>query len=253
MHRGTIKRIAIAVASLGVIATLCALPAAAAGPGYWGEIAMPVFRSDRVITTATAEFRSDENFPRNTFLGRYSTSARFPVTHGWSFRAGYSSFLRGNDLVRLGWQRSLNGGVSYPLGTRRLIGSTIYEHHWLPADRGERDRLRQRVEFTWQRKRVSPWGYEDLTMENGRGPYRSLSRAGLSFDLAGAWQFRAGYQFESLQRRTGAWAPSHAILLQLRLPTLFDRRKRKAPAAAQPSAPKPEPEPDEPIDELDEQ
>ena len=210
------------------MAALCVLPAAAAEPGLWGEIAVPVFQSDRVLLNATVEFRSDEVFPRNTFLGRYTTSARFPVSHGWSLRVGYYSFLRGNDLVRLGWQRALTGGVSYPLGTPKLIGSTIYEHHWLPADLGERNRLRQRFEFTWPRKPVAPWAYEDLTMENGRGLYRSRSRVGLSFDLPGAWQFRTGYQFQTIKRPSlGAWAPRHAILFQLRLPPLFDRRTKQ--------------------------
>jgi len=230
---------------------LCALPAAAVTPGFWGELVVPVVQSERVLWNATLEFRSDEVFPRNTVLGRYSTSVRLRVAHGWSVRGGYSSFLRGNDLVRLGWQRSISGGVSYPLGTPKLMGSTIYEHHWLPADRGERDRLRQRVEFTWARKPVAPWAYEDLSLENGRGLYRSRTRAGLSFDLPGAWQFKMGYQFQATQRQTTAWVPRHAVLFQLRLPPLFDLRKKKTAPAGKPAPSDDELE--EPLQELDQQ
>jgi len=233
----------VTIARLAVILTLCALPAVADEPGVWGELTVPVFQTNRVTATTTVEFRSDETFPRNTFIGRYAAAARFPVSHGWSVRVGYSSFLRGNDLVRLGWQRALSGGISYPLGTTRLIGSTIYEHHWLPAGRGERDRLRQRFEFTWPRKPVSPWLYEDLALENGRGLFRSWSRAGVSFALPHGWQVRTGYQFQALQRgKSTAWAPRHAVLLQLRLPPLFDLKKKKATKTTKPSQPEPESE-----------
>jgi len=248
MQRSFFGNIGVTVARLAVIGTLYVLPAAAAEPGVWGELTVPVFRSDRLVATTTVEFRSDEVFPRNTFIGRYSASARFPVAHGWSVRAGYSSFLRGNDLVRLGWQRSLNACVSYPLGTTKLIGSTIYEHHWLPADRGERNRLRQRFEFTWPLKPVAPWLYEDLALENGRGLFRSWSRAGISFALPHGWQVRAGYQFQMLQRpRSTAWAPRHAVLLQLRLPALFDLKKKKTPTTAK----QPEPESEATPEHLD--
>ena len=168
-------------------------------------------------------------------LFRSTTSARFRASHDWSVRVGYSSFLRGHDFVRLGWQRALSGGVSYPVGTPKLMGSTIYEHHWLPADLGERNRLRQRFEFTWPKKKVAPWAYEDLTMENGRGFYRSRSRVGLLWDLPGAWQLRTGYQFQTIkQPATGMWAPRHAILLQLRTPALFDLRGRRKKKPAEP-------------------
>jgi hypothetical protein len=233
---------------LRVALLLCALPAAANEPGWWGELSVPVFQSDRVLVNSTAEFRSDETFPRNTLLGRYTASARFPFSRGWSGRVGYVSYLRGNDLVRLGWQKALSGGISYPLGTRVLVGSTVYEHHWLPAGLGERNRLRQRVEFTWPRSRIAPWAYQDLTLENGRGPYRSRSRAGLLFNLPRAWQFRAGYQFEAFQRQhSTAWIPRHALVFSLRTPPLFDRRSKKK-VAGQKDA-----EPEEHADQLDEE
>jgi hypothetical protein len=218
-------------ALLGALLTVvvCAGHAFADSAGIWGELAVPVFQSNRLQWSAAAEFRSDEAFPRNTFIGRYNTTARVFLPHGYSVRVTYLSFLRsGNDFTGVGWHKAIGGGVSYLLWTPKLMGSTIYEHHWLTGSGGERDRVRQRFEFSWPRKPATPWGYQDLTLENGRGFYRSITRAGLSFVLPKGWQVRTGYEFRTFQRSgSTAWTPHHALLLQLRLPTLFDRREKQ--------------------------
>lgn len=243
-----------ALAGLLLLVAVQPLPAAAQDSALWSEVGLTLLRSERVTWTAVTEFRTEQNFPRNTFPALYNTTLRFSVAKGWSLRGGYATFIRGNDRRRLGWQNTVNAGVTYPVFSSKVFGSTIYEHAWLPAGRGERDRLRQRFEMVWRAKeRISPFAYEDLSLENGRGFYRSRSRLGMSFDLPRGFQLRTGYQFQTLQQRTGAWVPRHAMLLQLRLPTFFDLRQKKG--APIPNAPTPPAEegPENTLEELDPQ
>lgn len=237
----------------GLLLLVALRPAAAQRPALWSEVGLTLLRSERVAWTAITEFRTDQNFPRNTFPALYNTTVRFSVAKGWSLRGGYATFVRGNDRRRLGWQNTVNAGVMYPVFSSKVFGSTIYEHAWLPAGRGERDRLRQRFEVVWRAKeRTSPFAYEDLSMENGRGFYRSRSRLGVSFDLPHGFQLRTGYQFQTLQQRRGAWVPRHAVLLQLRLPAFFDLRNKKRTTAAKPAVPEATPE-QETLEEVEQQ
>lgn len=222
---------------------LLALSAAAQErPGVWGEVSVPVVRSQRWLWMASTEVRTDEPLPRSTFLGRGASSVRFTVGRGWSVRAGYWARLRGHGDVTQGWQHGVNAGVSYPLPWTRAVGvgSTLYEHQSLPGGLAQRNRLRQRFEFLWDTGKVSPWAGQELILQHGRGFVRARTRLGLAFTIPRGWELRTGYQFLSSKTAAGAWAPQHAILLQLRTPALFDLRERK----------KKKPEPEQQLEDL---
>jgi hypothetical protein len=226
------------------LAALCATPASAEEPGVWGEISVPVVRSERWLWMASTEMHSEERLPRSTFIGRGASSARFLVGKGWSLRAGYWSRLRGHGSTVVGWQHGISGGVSYPLPWTRAVGvgTTLYEHQFLPGGLAERNRLRQRLEFLWDTGTVSPWAGEELILQDGRGALRARTRVGLAFTIPRGWELRAGYQYVAVKTTTNAWAPQHAILLQLRSPALFDVRHKKKK--------KTEPEPEQQLEDL---
>lgn len=218
--------------SVAALSLALALPAAADETGVWGEISVPVVRSERWLWMASTEMRSDERLPRSTFIGRGASSLRFLAGKGWSLRAGYWSRLRGHGTTTIGWHHGVSGGVSYPLPWTRAVGvgTTLYEHQFLPGGAPERNRLRQRLEFLWDTGKVSPWAGEEVILQDGRGAIRARTRVGLAFTIPRGWELRTGYQYVAVKTNANAWAPQHAILLQLRAPALFDLRKNKKKA-----------------------
>ena len=236
----------IRLLAAATLALLCAIPAAPQDPGVWGEISVPVVRSERWLWMTSTEMRTDEPLPRSTFIGRGASSARFVLGRGWSLRAGYWARLRGHGEITEGWQHGVNAGFSYPLPWTRAVGvgTTLYEHQFLPGGRPERNRLRQRFEFLWDTGKVSPWAGQELILQDGRGFTVARTRFGLAFTIPRGWELRAGYQFLTSKTTAGAWAPRHAILLQLRAPALFDLRKKKKQK---------EPEPEQQLEDLQQQ
>jgi len=240
-----ISRASFVVVCTAVLSVLHAQPQPALGqesPGVWGEVSVPVIRSERWLWMASTEVRTDEPLPRSTFIGRGASSVRFKLPKQWSLRAGYWARLRGHGDVTDGWQHGVNAGVSYPLPWTGPagVGTTLYEHQFLPGGRPDRNRLRQRIEFLWDTGKVSPWAGQELILQDGRGMVSARTRIGLAFTIPHGWEMRAGYQFLSVKTTAGAWAPRHAILLQLRTTTLFDLRGKK----------KKQPEPEQQLEDL---
>jgi len=205
---------------IGVLAALLLLsPAARADDlAFWGHLIVPIFRTERSEFSGDFQYRSGSPETSGRMTARAGASWRYRLRSWFQPQVSYLAIFDVNAPQGMITSHRIQAGVGYALPAAapiRLRGTSFYEHSFINRGLPDTNVFRQRLEADVKIRKWDPWFYEDVSFGVNRGFYRSRTRAGLSWKLAGDSQFRLGYEFDAV-KIAGAWVPQHTIYSQFR-------------------------------------